>query len=261
MKKKPAVKRYVVMHDLHYPKVDWPTWKAMLALIQDIKPDGFVSGGDQFDNEEISHHTKHKPLYRERGAYKKHTDGFERDILKPLEAVLPKHCEKTYIIGNHDRFEFDLIEEQPELEWLVDHVKLLRLEERGWEIIPLGHAKTVGQLSIIHGEVLTGIGNQAGAFPAKKAVEVYGCNVLAGHTHAPQSFSKISPVEHKKKYMGWIAPVLCDCNPSYLRNRPTAWVNGFTVVELHPNGFFNLYPVIVSGGVCSYGGKLYGAKN
>jgi hypothetical protein len=113
-------------------------------------------------------------------------------------------------------------------------------------------------LNIIHGEIVSGVGNQVSGQPAKKALEIYGSNVLLGHTHAPQSFAKISPVEAKKKYMAWVAPVLCTTNPAYLRNRPTAWINGFTIVELHSNGTFNLFPIIVIDGKFSYGGKEYG---
>lgn len=259
MKKQPAVKRYVVGADLHFPKVDWPTFNAMLAVIKDIKPDGFIFQGDQFDNEEISHHTKGKPLYRERGAYKRNTEQFMERILTPLEAVLGR-AEKTWIVGNHDRFEHDLIEVQPELEWMIDRPTLLQLNAKGWEVIPLGHAKKLGELNVIHGEVLSGIGNQAGAYPSRKAVEVYAGNVLAAHTHAPQSYAKVSPVEQRKKHMGYINAILGATNPSYLRNRPTAWLTGFTIVEVHPNGFFNLYTLIVSEGKCAYGGKLYSSK-
>lgn len=255
------VKRYVVAHDLHYPMYNKPTFEAMMAFIEDIKPDGFFWGGDQLDNLEISHHTKGKPFFRERGAYKRNNVGFDRDILTRVEKALPKGCEKVWIDGNHERFSQDFIEEHPELEWMLDHVTLLRLKERGWEVIPLGHCKRLGELVVAHGEVLSGVGNQCGLYPSKKAVELYGCNVLAGHTHAPQSFSKVSPVDQKKKYMGWVAPVLCDCNPAYIRNRPTSWINGFTVVELHGNkGLFNLYPIIVIDGEFAFGGKIYRAK-
>jgi hypothetical protein len=136
----------------------------------------------------------------------------------------------------------------------------LHLEERCWEIIPLGHAKRLGQLNVIHGEILTGIGNQGGAFPSRKAVELYGSNVLAGHTHLPQSHTRVSPVEQKKKHCGWINPILGATNPDYLRNRPTAWLNGFSIIELYTaNGFFNLYPIIVLNGRFAFGGKIYEA--
>jgi hypothetical protein len=121
--------------------------------------------------------------------------------------------------------------------------------------------QTPGSAQGDHGEILTGIGSQGGAFRSKKAVELYAGNVLAGHTHAPQSYTKISPVEQRKKHGGWINAILGATNPDYLRNRPTAWLNGFTVVELYTaNGFFsNLYSVVVLNGRFSYGGKIYDA--
>lgn len=250
------IKTYVVAHDLHYPAHSKKTWDAMMEFIKHVKPTGFIFGGDQFDNVEISHHTKGKPFYRERASFKRNTTGFTREILEPLERSLGD-AERVWIIGNHDDWEHQLIEEQPELEGLVERPEALGLAERGWKIVPLGHSYKLGELNVIHGEILTGIGNQAGAYPAKKAIDLYGGNVLAGHTHAPQSYAKISPVEIKKKYMAWIAPILGATNPSYLRNRPTAWLNGFTIVEVREKGLFNLYPVVVIDGVFSYGGKEY----
>jgi len=248
------IKTYVVAHDLHYPAYSEKTWNAMMEFIKHVKPAGFIFGGDQFNNEEISHHTKGKPFYRERASFKKNTTGFTREILVPLEKSLGG-AERIWIIGNHDDWEHELIEEQPELEGIIERHEAMA--ERGWKVVPLGHSYKLGELNVIHGEILTGIGNQAGAYPAKKAIEIYAGNVLAGHTHAAQSFSKISPVEVKKKYMAWIAPILGATNPNYLRNRPTSWMNGWTVVELRDKGMFNLYPVICIDGEASYGGKLF----
>lgn len=252
----PNPRTWVCLFDIHYPKYDKRTFNAAMQFIKASKPAGVLLGGDQLDNEEISHHNRNKPLYRERASYKRNSEGFDRDILKPLEQAVG-NAEKIWVIGNHCDWERQLIEENPELEGIIERPELLQLEKRGWKIIPLGHAYKLGELNVIHGEILTGIGNQAGAFPAKKAIEYYAGNVLAGHTHAPQSFTKISPVEVKKKYMAWISPIIGACNPSYLRNRPTAWLNGFTIVELRDKGLFNLYPVVVIDGIFSYGGKEY----
>jgi len=98
----------------------------------------------------------------------------------------------------------------------------------------------------------------ASMYPSKRAVEVYGCSVLAGHTYSPQSFSKVSPVEESQKHMAWMTPAACDLNPAYLRNRPSAWVNGFCVIDLLAGGNFNVYPIVVSGVQCSFGGRVYG---
>lgn len=252
-------KIWCVAHDLHYPLTNWPAFKALCDFLSQNKVDGFTFGGDQLDLNCISHHTEGKGLYRLPGSYLKDVKGFDIKILRPIEKLIGK-CERIYHIGNHERFEADLIERRPELQDAIDHVKILDLESRGWTVVPLGHNSKIGKLNVCHGEILTGIGNQAGMYPSRKAVDLYGGSVLAGHTHSPQSFAKISPVENVQKHMGWIAPCLCDVNPSYLRNRPTAWVNGFTIVEVQDNGAFNVYPVIITKGTFSFGGKVYGGK-
>ena len=254
------VKIACAIYDTHYPEHHKPTWKAIFHYLRENKPNVFVFGGDQLDLKCISHHTKNQPIYRTRRSYMNDIQGFDRDILAPLERVLGDDCEKIWIIGNHEDWEQDLINEQPELEDAIGHVRLLRLRERGWIIVPLGHAYKLGKLFCVHGEVLTGIGNQAGMYPSRKAVELYAGNVLAGHTHAPQTFTKVSPVEHTNKWQGHISPTAGAVNPDYLRNRPTAWVNGFNRVELLESGQFNYYPLLVINGQFIFNGKVYGGK-
>jgi hypothetical protein len=81
-----------------------------------------------------------------------------------------------------------------------------------------------------------------------------------GHYHFAQSFSKVCPVEQSQKYMSWSSPVLCRLNPAYMKNRPSAWINGFSIVELITDGTFNVYPIVVSRGHFSFGGKVYGER-
>jgi hypothetical protein len=252
---------WVAAYDTHWPKTNKAALKALLAFLDTNKVAGFLFGGDQLDFESISHHNQSKPLYKVPGSYLRDVETFDKQVLREVEKRIPAKATKVYIIGNHEDWERQLIEQHPELEGAVDHVRMLKLKERGWEVVPLGHACKLGKLNVIHGEILTGIGNQAGMYPSRKAVELYGGNVLAGHTHSPQSFTKISPVEKVQKHMGWIAPILGATNPGYLRNRPTAWLNGFVVIELWGPGNFNLYPVLLTEGKAAYGGQLYGGKN
>jgi Calcineurin-like phosphoesterase len=254
------VKSACAVFDLHYPQYHKPTVKCIFDYLEDNPPDVFVFGGDQFHFDCISHHTKHTPIFRTRRSYMNDLEGFDRHILTPLERVLPDECEKIWIIGNHEDWEQDLINEQPELEGAIGHVRILGLIERGWTIIPLGHAYKLGKLNIIHGETLTGVGNQAGKFPAAKAIELYASNVLAGHTHAAQTFTKVSPVEHTNKWQGHISPIAGAVNPGYLRNRPTAWLNGFNRIEYFENGQFQYYPLLVINGRFAFNGKVYGEK-
>ena len=58
----------------------------------------------------------------------------------------------------------------------------------------------------------------------------------------------------------YIAPIGGKTNPSYLRNRPTSWLNGCVIVEVMEGGYFNVFPVIVTKGRFAYGGKIYGGK-
>src|SRR3990167_2019739 len=252
--------RCVSGYDLHWPKRDKPTVAAFMDFVEVERPKTLILGGDQFDNECISHHNKNKPYYRPRKAYMNDQNSFEKEFLNPLEKMLFKDCEKVWIIGNHDHWEFQLVEENPELEGLIDRVAALRLVERGWKIVPIGDTYRQGKMSWIHGEWLTGIGNQAGIYPAKKLVEILATNAVAGHTHAAQAYTRVSPVSQSQKWMGFISPILGKVNPSYMRNRPCAWVNGFNVTEFHPNGNFNHFPIVCTRGMCMYGGRLYGKK-
>ncbi len=254
------IKTYVVLADIHYPKIHKPTLNAVLDFLRKNEVDGLVFQGDQFDMQNISHHTKGKPGLRSRKGYLNDITGFDKKVLQPIEERLSENCERYWIIGNHERFEQDLIEEHPELENLVNHTRILNLAGRGYRIIPLGHSLKLGKLNIVHGEILSGIGNQMGIWPARKAVLLYAGNVLAAHSHAPQMFTQISPVEHTQKWQGYINAILGATNPSYLRNRPTAWLNGFSIVEVRENGAFNLYIINVINGEFSYGGNVYGGK-
>lgn len=244
-------KLYVAAFDVHYPEVNKKTFRALLAFMEQNDVDGFIFGGDQRNNEEISPHTKKQPKRRQlAGAHIKNTKKFDKDIMQEVEKRLKPDAEKVYILGNHDDWETQLIDEKPELEGMQTH-EMLNLAERGWNIIDTGKAFTKGKLTVIHGETLSGANH------SKKAVELYVSNILYGHFHAPQSATKILPHDKKEKWMSWCAPIVGETNPYYLRNAPTAWMNGFVIIEFMPNGHFNLYPVIVFNGEFSFGGKVY----
>lgn len=257
---------YIAAYDMHFPEIDWPTWKALWQFMGENPINGFVFGGDQFTNNCISRHTRGKPMLRDKGAYTREEKDFTKRILDPLDILLDKYdAEKVWIEGNHDDWEQQLVEEQPELDGLQrgpsrfsDAPGSLGLEERGWQFVPCGTSFKKGFLTFIHGETLTGIGNQVAGIHAKKAVEAYATNVVYGHMHQPQTFTKILPHDTTQKWQAHCMPIIGATNPSYLRNRPTAWLNGFGIVEFRADGTFNVYPVIVVNGKFSFGGKVYG---
>lgn len=251
---------WVCAFDLHYPKVHKPTFNAMLDFITKNKAKiaGFYFGGDQFDNSELSHHNAGKPLYKPAGSYHRNTTGFDAAVLKPIEAALSKTTERVWQIGNHDDWEHQFVESHPELLGTIERPGLLGLVKRGWTVVPCGTGYKAGKVTLIHGETLSGVGNQASGYHAKKAVETYCRSVVYGHMHSPQSFTKVLPHNQTDKWQAHCSPILGNVNPSYLRNRPTAWLNGFTIVELQDNQNFNVYSVIVTNGKFSFAGEIYG---
>jgi predicted phosphodiesterase len=252
---------YIFAPDIHYPLVHWPSFNALLDFLDKNDVSGFIFGGDQFDNQEVSPHTRKKPKLRfEAKTLSINAKGFDKKVLTPIEERLSETCQRIWIEGNHDDWLSQYIEEHPELEGSLERPEVLTLKERGWEIFDCGIPFRKGKVTFIHGETLTGIGNQVSGVPAKKAVEAYCGNVVFGHFHALQVFTKIMPHDQTQKWMAVCSPCLGATNPNYLRNRPTAWMNGFVIVEFHPNGTFNIFPVVITKGTFSYGGEVYGAK-
>lgn len=251
---------WVCGFDAHCPELHKPTFNAMIDFItrNRKKIAGFYAGGDQADNAELSHHNAGKPLYKPAGSYHRNTVRLDNEFVGPIERALSPDAEKIWQIGNHDDWEQQYVASHPELLGTIERPGLLGLEERGWQVIPCGSGFKLGKLTLIHGETLSGIGNQASGYHAKKAVETYCSSVVYGHMHSPQSYTKVLPHNQTDKWQAHCSPILGRVNPGYLRNRPTAWLSGFTIIELHDNNNFNVYSVIVTNGKFSFAGETYG---
>jgi len=257
-----AIKRnqaglWVLAFDLHYPKLHRPSFNAMMDFIKNSPAPirGFVFGGDMFDNAAISHHNVRRILFREPGAYAKDTKGFEQNVLNPIEALLPKTADRIWINGNHEAWTRQLVEENPELEGTVEREEIYGLIDRGWVFKDTGQTFNIGKLLVLHGETLKGSNH------AKNSVEMYAQSTAYGHFHTVQRFTKVLPHSKSDKWVGHACAALCETNPVYLRNAPTAWLNGFAIVEVDEEGNFNLYDAIVTKGKFRFAGRTYGAKN
>ena len=252
---------WVVSSDAHWPTTDMATFNAMLDFIKRNrrKVVGYLDLGDTFDNSSISPHNKGKAIYQTPGSFKSETESYRNQFLNPLEEALPKSAEKVAITGNHTRWETDATDKHPELIGCVDRFADLRLIERGWKIIPLGMHHKIGKLTCVHGDQIGGAYG-AGVVPSRKAAEIYATSVLQGHTHSPQSFCRVSPVDQTQKHMGYVSPILGTTNAHFMRNRPNAWANGFCIVEVREDGNFNLYTIIVTRGEFTFAGETYSKR-
>src|ERR1035441_9120098 len=61
-------------------------------------------GGDALDLSCVSHWNANLPGNKRKGELKSDLDGFDKEILRPIEALLPRGCEKVFLTGNHERF-------------------------------------------------------------------------------------------------------------------------------------------------------------
>lgn len=251
------VKTYILAADLHYPVLDRSAWAAVMDYIRHNHIDGFVWMGDQLDMAEISHWNKSKPLYRKQGSLAANLEGFNKEILDPLDKALPANAEKVWITGNHERFiTIDLIEEQPELDGMLSLDKVLHLPERGYKMIGLGGHHQIGHLYEIHGDQVGG-----GMNPAKKVVDTWCQSVVMGHVHTLAQYTKASPAHDKKRWTGTVLPCLSETNPGYGRGRANTWLTGFGLVVVRPDDSYNLFPVVITDGQFSMpDGRTYGRK-
>jgi len=252
-------KLYALAADLHYPVHDRVAWAAVMDYLRRNPVDGFVWMGDQLDNQEVSHWTKGKGIYRKQGALATNLKGFSKDILDPLDEVLGPAAERVWITGNHERFiTIDLIEEQPELDGMLNLDSALRLQERGYTVIGLGgHIKVGGShLHAIHGDQVGG-----GANPAKKVVDTWCQSVVMAHVHTLQQYTKASPAHDRKRWTGTTLPCLSETNPGYGRGRANTWLTGFGLVSVRPDRSYNLFPIVITDGQFSMpDGQTYGRK-
>lgn len=249
---KDRVKTHLLLPDIHFPDQDEPSMYAVQDFLSRNRVDGLVYTGDQLSLDCVSHWNSKRPLLRPAGALKQNIDGFKKQIFLPIEDLIQPSTERVWITGNHERFIADYIEEHPELQGLLNLDEYLGLSSLGYKVLPLGGMHQIGHLRVIHGD-------QVGSniHIAKKLVDTYGCNVVMGHVHSPSSFTRQAAVSQDAKWTGTCLPTLGTVNPSYARNRVNSHTNGFGIVEQFGD-LFNLYTVIISGGMFSHGGQLYG---
>lgn len=248
-------KMWVVLSDIHAPEEHKPSFKAVLEFLEHNKVEGVVLLGDNMDCEPISRHTEGRPGLRRHGGWQQDLDYFDANILKQIEKRIPKNSKKIFHLGNHERWLDDLLEQQPELIGALSISKSLKLEERGWNVIPVGEYSRIGKAYLVHGD-------QVGAsmHVAKKLVDSFCATAIMGHVHTAQMFTKTSQVKEKNKWAGYVIPTLGTVAPRYAKGRPNSHVHGFGIVEELPDGCVNVYIPIIVSGEFSFAGKIYGTK-
>lgn len=252
-------RRFAAVFDLHRgnenvgghkkPLHDPRAWETTLKFLSDFKPQDFFFGGDILDCGVISHHNKGKIRKTEEDRLMRDAEECRREVIRPIEALLPKDGQKVYIVGNHEDWLDDFVDEHPALEGLMDISTLLKLDK--WKVIPNGRGVDYGRLHFLHGDTVGG-----GDACAKNGVVNYERNVRFGHHHTYQVYTKTSPIDRELPHTGIAVPCLCSKDVGYMGRKPHKWVQGFEWGYMADKGpFSDNIAVIINGGVFINGKK------
>lgn len=246
------IQKTILLPDIHYPHYEQRVMDAVDEFIIDYDPDELVYMGDQITLDCISSWNKRKPLLKEGQRLLKDYDDFNYHVLEHHENMTRPGIRRTFMIGNHEQRVEWYCQEHPELQGLIDLEHHLKLEDRGYEVIPYNGVHEIGHLNVIHGYYWN-------KYHAAKTLDVFEGNVVYAHVHNPQMYTKVSPIDKKGYHTATGLGCLCNIAPEYKRGAPTTWVNGFAIVEHLPaTGMYNLYPITIIEGSFMYNGRYYG---
>lgn len=238
-----------ILRDVHDPKAH----SILLQIARDWKPTHLVNGGDGLDAGCVSHHNASKARLTEGMRIEKDATAYRQEVLKHLEALSSAKV-KHYLLGNHERFLDDLVDQIPALEGTVSVDKLLRLTEENWTVHPLGSVITIGgKLHMLHGDTIKG-----GQWPSKWATEAYGRSIMFGHFHTSQRWTKHNALDATDIHRGFAVGCLSRRDPGYGRGAPNRWSQSIALIEEDSkSGQFQVTEIEIVEGKAIYNGKLY----
>lgn len=225
---KRGFRTFLVTADHHVPEQNEPALRAIYQLMDDVAFDGHIILGDFMDMGPIGHWNKNKKKSMEMKRLKEdYIVG--NAILDEFDKRLKDGAEKFYFYGNHEDWYFQLIEEMPALEGLLDPKEELHLVERGYTVYTqLNYIKKMGKLNLTHGMYTP-------MHYVKKHIDEFKSNIMFGHLHSPRMRFE-SAVGHEVAMAGYCLGCLCDMNPNYMKNRPNKWAHGFGIIYFYDDG-------------------------
>lgn len=261
------MKKFVNLFDIHigwdrkvtggkvktYPTHDEEFIEQIMNFILDFKPDIALLGGDQLDYNELSKYRAGEALHRIDGGIRKAHAFLWDEVINPLN-YLPSISERVLLLGNHEARLDRFLDKNPELvDVLLPFHEEYELESLGWKIIPQGGIYKLGKLNIIHGDTISGGTKDC----AKRAASKYMRNLRLGHFHTYQATTLYDVVDSRQSKTVVAVPCVAKRKPSYMKDSPNTWVQGFNYGYVKPDGSFNDYVVIRVNGKFIAEGKEY----
>jgi len=237
--------KLIIVPDVHLTTESSNEYKLVKKFISRQKPDEVVLLGDFMDCASLSHWDDNKARVIEGKRFKEEV----RLANKELDFLQRYSGKVTYLEGNHENWVEQYIDKHPEMEGIIELPLSLHLADRGIEWCPYNELYKVGKLYFTHGCYIT-------KYHANKHMQVFGCNIVYGHTHNTQTAMHNMKMQHI--YQAYGLGCLCDHKPKYMKNRPANWINQFAVVYIDDtDGDFNLYPVNIINSKFIWNGVTY----
>jgi predicted phosphodiesterase len=221
-----------------------PSYNLIKRFIKDLKPDEIVVAGDILELEIFAKFSEGLP-----GTHYK--NNIKYDLKKDIQlaraeiAYLKKYTNKfTLLEGNHDIRLEKYKEKNPELAEIADLSFLL--EEP--LIKQVDQPYYIKDTAILHG-------NYCNKYHAAKHLETYISNVIYGHVHNTQTFTRRIPRTNEVIQAHSIG-CLFDIQPAYKRGTPTAHNNGFAIMESHKD-LTTIQNIVIYDNKFIYRGKIW----
>lgn len=247
--------KVLIIPDLHIPYQDDKSLKVVEKFMSDNVWDEIVYLGDILDLDMIS-------SFNITNLRENETRRLVED-LAIANAMLDRHqkiirsknkkAKITILEGNHENRMERLINAAPHLEGLLELPGNLHLPERGAKWVKNwteGELYNIGKLYFSHGLYLN-------RYHASKMVDVFGVNIIYGHTHDVMSFTKTTLGKDKVHMSQSLGHLADEHKLKYMKKGPNNWCQAIGVAEIRPTGDFNLYPITIINHSFTFNGKVY----
>ena len=243
------MKKIFIMADSHLCAREEPHPSYVLAkkIAADIEPDMIIHLGDFLDLPYFASFNKEKIAILADGNWEEDVLLMQRE-LKELQS----YTTSLHIIeGNHDNRTEQVGLKIPAFAKSIDYETRFHFRENGIGYHRMvGKVFKVGKLSFVHGFYYN-------KYHARKTLDEYVGNIIYGHVHANQTFSRVLPARNFEEIQAWSIGCLCEKDPDYVKGRPTGHQNAVAVAYMREDGNFNMYPINIVRDRCIFEGTEY----
>ena len=238
------LKEVVFASDFHVPHHDKRLFAAWLNMLADRRPDYVILGGDVSDFGSVSSHGDAKGLLID----ELNALGGFLDLVQDAAGRL---VEIKFVEGNHeDRLRKYIERLAPALAHFpgLDLASCLDLKNQGISFHPYGDLVSIGDLNFTHGAY-------AGQNHAQMHLSRFGCNIVYGHTHRPQTY--VRTLHNGRMQGAWGQGCMAPLSANYIKGRPTGWAQSFFHAYVEDDGSFHPTTVMCKNGSFVLNGKRY----